>query len=309
MDWTNAAHRWRMFERRKLVTKRDAAPLPDERPSPHVPTLIPTPQWTSSHEPVPEPQPWDGRSPQYVTPSMLMNNSPHHAQESHTPAYLPEQILSGAHLTDPSASLPIPHQYQYVPASFNTFSHPGSIAHSPNPNGYYNPPMHVPAPASGSSQPPVTNTPTCIFNSGQYQSLPSTSDLCAAANPTHNDDSHDYPEIHLPPGLQTAISTSAAQFPEEPRPMLWAYTPASPSSPSSTSSFGSFPSSPASVRSDLPDEDAPTDSAEAGAYHPSEVEETQQPPVPPPLLPPPPRKQRIPERPVRLSSHLPATAE
>ncbi|KAH9891011.1 hypothetical protein C8Q73DRAFT_763833 [Cubamyces lactineus] len=300
-------NRWRMFERRKLVTKRDAAPAPNEGTSSQVPTLTPTPQWTPSHDPVPElQQPWDGRSPQYVTPSMLMNNSPNHAPESRTPAYLPEQILSGAHLTDPSASLPIPHQYQYVPSSFgNALSHPGSFAHSPNPNGYYTPPIHDPPHASGSSQPAI-NPPGCIFNSGQYQSLPSTCDPSAASNRTRNDDDHGQPEIHLPPGLQAAISTSAAQFPEQPRPTLWAYTPASPSSPSSTSSFGSFPSSPASEHSDLPEEDAPTDGAhDPRAYH--EVEETQQPSLPP--QPPPPRKQHRRERPIRLSSLLPATAD
>ncbi|KAI0336158.1 hypothetical protein GY45DRAFT_585147 [Cubamyces sp. BRFM 1775] len=306
-------NRWRMFERRKLVTKRDAAPAPNEgsssASSSQVPTLTPTPQWTPSHNPVPDPQPWDGRSPQYVTPSMLMNNSPNHAQESRTPAYLPEQILSGAHLTDPSASLPIPHQYQYVPSSFgNPLSHPGSVAHSPNPHGYYSPPIHDPPQASGSSQ-PVINPPACIFNSGQYQPLPGTGSPGATANRAHNDDVHGHPETHLPPGLQTALS-AAAQFPEEPRPTLWAYTPASPSSPSSTSSFGSFPSSPTSEHEDLPDDAAPAESAhDPTTYHPNEVEETQPPLPPPPPPPPPPRKHRDPERPARLSSLLPATAD
>lgn len=153
-----------MLERRRTALSREAAPR-GECPS-SAPASSGTPsQWTPTH--AQEQNFWDGRSPQYVTPSVLYQGSPFHSQEAHPTSYSPDQILSGVHLNASPSTSREPPSFQYPPSLSTALSHPNSVTQSPGPHGYYHSAAF--SPGEGPSELPDIDAPGSGTRSGSYE--------------------------------------------------------------------------------------------------------------------------------------------
>ncbi|OSD05897.1 hypothetical protein PYCCODRAFT_1383880 [Trametes coccinea BRFM310] len=293
-------NRWRMLERKRVAASRDNAARGDATAQ----TAASTSQWTPGHAPAQDAQSWDGRSPQYVNPSMLMHNSPAHSQECRTPAYLPEQILSGAHLADCSAAASPAHQpFQYGSSALGGgLSHPGSVAHSPNPHheyyasvGRYSPPV---SPVGG----PTPHAQVRQSSPGEF--VPPGIDAHTVPGTTQH--AVDHRALHLNPdaqGQHESSPSSSASRPRLPDDDGHAVVPDTPASPSAAGSplpaDSRSPSPPAEnggVRSALNDTNG------TRSHYRTDAEKAQ-------LSTASPRRPPNPERPSRLSSLLPATSD
>ncbi|KAI0666343.1 hypothetical protein C8Q78DRAFT_1060895 [Trametes maxima] len=295
-------NRWRMLERKRVASTRE----PAARGEPSSSQLDLAPQWTPGHVSAHDAQSWDGRSPQYIAPSMLFSSSPTHAQESRAAAYLPEEILSGAHLTGMTTSPLEPPQFQYGSSSLSgALSQPGSVAHSPNPHGYY--------PSTGRYSPSqalpqtsdvhtvATDVRSHDYEPGEYDimSISRTSAAQVASVSSQQTDSHR--------GTQPAIcdeETGASHTQGllvEPVLQAISDSPASPSEVGSPLPLDTPPASPIQEECS-PSAAISTDSAHASrSYYRTDAEKAQQPPAQ--------RRPPNPQRPTRLSSLLPATTD
>ncbi|KAI0359049.1 hypothetical protein OH77DRAFT_1575426 [Trametes cingulata] len=292
-------NRWRMLERKRVAANRDG-PAPSEPSS-----LSGQPsQWSPNHDPAQDAQPWDGRSPQYVTPSMLFNSSPNHPPETHTAAYLPEQILSGAHLTGGAASPQHTGQFHYGSSSLSgALSHPGSVAPSPNHHAYYPPgtaysPHHVPEATNA-------GTTTILASVGGYGPVeygPATDSGGSAAHASLSGYRENGHRQGTAPITSQSEDSSASQIPGDPGPLVISDSPASPSPRSSPEPFDTPPCTPPNPETGLPTASVATDGTHTPrSYYRTDAEKAQQMSHP--------RKALNPQRPARLSSLLPATAD
>ncbi|KAI9068020.1 hypothetical protein FKP32DRAFT_1588049 [Trametes sanguinea] len=285
-------NRWRMLERKRAARPRDGA-VPGDTTSQ---AAASTSQWTPGHAPAQDAQSWDGRSPQYVNPSMLMNNSPAHSQECRTPAYLPEQILSGAHLSGSAAGSPAHQPFQYGSSALGGgLSHPGSVAHSPNPHEYY---VSV-----GRYSPPVSPVGAPAAHAQVRQSTPGDfvpSSIVAQTVPGTTQHVVDHRSLPLNPDAQGQHDPSASQSRlsgDDDHPMI-------PDTPASPSAVGS--PLPADSRSTSPNAEnggvytAPNDASGPRSYYRTETEKIQSSIAP---------RRPLNPRPSRLSSLLPATTD
>ena len=285
-----------MLERKRAALSRDATSRgegPSSAPESQASGTANT-QWTPTH--VQDTQFWDGRSPQYVTPSVLYQGSPLHSQESHGTTYSPEQILSGVHLGGSSSGQHDPAPFQYPASSLSTaLSHPSSVAHSPEPHGYYH--SAVFSSNHGSSELSEGNvraqtTQSGTYGSHEYDFMPIDGHHHSSASPESSrpDNGHG---SHSAPANEYARSLDLG-IPPLPVPE----TPASPSLRGTPSP----PVSPAISAVNITDFEASSQSAgptpRRSYYRTDEEKAASQPP---------PRKSI--QRPTRLSSTLPATSE
>ena len=287
-----------MLERRRAALSRDAAPRGE--PSSSVPAPSGTSsQWTPTH--VQEQEFWDGRSPQYVAPSVLYQGSPLHSQESHATSYSPEQILSGAHLTGTSPGHQRePPSFQYTSSSLSAaLSHPSSVTQSPDPHGYYPSatfsPNHAPSGLSDIEAPAAT-TRSGTYGSHDFPFIPI------------HDDNHDHATTESSQHIagHPPSPSPAAEECIEPPDAAAIYDPAVPSdSPASPSQCGS-PSPPGSPtpppgNHTVNDTGAGVDPVYAPRpYYRTDAEKAQSAATP---------RRSNSQRPTRLSSLLPATTE
>ncbi len=295
-------NRWRLLDRRSITLASVSAS--EGAPSSSVPTS--TSQWAPEHGSVQDTPPWDGRSPQYVTPSMLFNSSPNHSQEPHPAAYRPEQILSGAHLASANNSPPHPQLFQYGPSSLGgLLSHPGSVAHSPNPYAYH---------------------PQTTFRSHDHDTSRGSDDNVSAPNRSREYSSGDFEAMALPGSCaihgtpevtqqeDSLQNTSSVSNHEDARPSLprgllcdaglsvaISDSPASPSPVASPLPLDTLPVTPPTEYTGLPSATVPSHSTHAPrCYYRTEAEKAQLAIA---------RKASASQRPTRLSSLLPATTE
>ncbi|KAI0374497.1 hypothetical protein BV20DRAFT_1118498 [Pilatotrama ljubarskyi] len=293
-------NRWRMLERKRVAATRDGQARPEQSPLSAQPG-----QWTPNHDPNQEAQAWDGRSPQYVTPSMLFNSSPNHPPEMHTAAYLPEQILSGAHLAGGATGPQEPGQFQYGSSSLSgASSHPGSAVHSPNPHAYYASahafsPHHIPE-VSGAGA-PTALPQSGGYRSGQYGLVADPGGSAAQASlETYQEDGHRH--AGAAPATPCGGDVFPSRIPGAPGPLVISDSPASPSPRGSPSPLETPPGTPPAQQPSLSSDTVPVGSAnKPTSYYRTEAEKAQQSSVP--------RRASNPQRPTRLSSLLPATAD
>ncbi|KAI0639083.1 hypothetical protein C8Q77DRAFT_1213751 [Trametes polyzona] len=296
-------NRWRMLERKKAAANRGGVAQGD--PSSSTPAI--SSQATASGVSVQDSPPWDGRSPQYVTPSMLFSSSPNHTQEPHTTAYRPDQILSGAHLAGASSTPPHSQQFQYGSSSLSgALSHPSSVAHSPNPHAYY------PVTADLSSTPndsltldarnPLPSsecrqyTPEDFGTVAQLEPIDTQSTL-GATRPENASSNSAFMS-----GDQRTRTALPVHLLSDAGPSVISDSPASPSPVGSPIPLDTPPGSPPIQSSQPSGADAPTDGAHAHkSYYRTDAEKARQASAP--------RKQHGSQRPTRLSSLLPATAD
>ncbi|KAI0651537.1 hypothetical protein C8Q79DRAFT_933915 [Trametes meyenii] len=296
-------NRWRMLERKRVASTREQI----ARGEPSSTQLDSAPQWTPGQVSTQDTQPWDGGSPQYIAPSMLFSSSPTHTQESRAAAYLPEEILSGAHLAGMATSPLEPPQFQFGSSSLSgALSHPGSVAHSPNPHGYYpSPGRYSPSqalPQTSDVHTVATDVGSHDYEPGEYRivSISGTSAGQTASVSSQQLSSHrgTQPATHIE---ETRASHTPGLLVE---PVFQAISdsPASPSEAGSPLPLDTPPASPPIQEEGLPSAAISTDSAPApSSYYRTDVEKAQQPPAP--------RRPPNPQRPTRLSSLLPATTD
>lgn len=293
-------HRWRLLERKRTAATRGAATQ-----DPSSSALGAESQHTSDHVPPQESPPWDGRSPQYVTPSMLFNSSPNHPQESRTPIYRPEQILSGAHLAGASSTPPHSQQYQYGNSLDGASSHSMSIAPSPNHHAYY---PQAPALSSSHVETPLPTrgvTPHApqpsAYTANDYDMMAMPNSF-AAPDP----DIVQQKDVHSDNSFTLQTPQHQASLPLHPLNDLGSSViPESPASPSPVGSpipLSSPPRTPPASHGVLVATDSSADSAHRPkSYYRSDAEKAQQLSAP--------RRAPNHQRPTRLSSLLPATSE
>ncbi|KAI0828359.1 hypothetical protein BC628DRAFT_1365562 [Trametes gibbosa] len=272
-------NRWRMLERKRAAATRGTTAQGD--PLVSAPTT--GSPWTTDPVSSLETPSWDGRSPQYVTPSMLFNSSPNHPQESRTPVYRPEQILSGIHLAGTSGTPPHSQQFHYgLSSTSDQSSHLGSVAHPPNTHAYSSQ-ATILSSSHEEGRLPRTSIIVSVPQSPEYttsgveMAIPSNPVAHTAPEPVQREDPHrDAPSA--PNSLQPE-----AHHPLRPcddlGPSVIADSPASPSPVSSVT--GSAHGSKSYYR---------TDSEKARQYST-------------------PRNAPHSQRPARLSSLLPATSD
>ncbi|RPD81668.1 hypothetical protein L226DRAFT_496659 [Lentinus tigrinus ALCF2SS1-7] len=289
-------NRWRMLERKRAALSRDATSRgegPTSAPEPQAPGTSNS-QWTPTH--VQDPQFWDGRSPQYVTPSVLYQGSPLHSQESHVTTYSPEQILSGVHLSGSLSSQRDATPFQYATSSLSAaLSHPGSVAQSPEPHGYYHSAALSPRHASSGLSEANVPAPTAqsgTYGSHEYEFMP-IEDHHSSTTPesSHHDSghvSHSAPANAYTGPLDIGIP-----------PLPIPDTPASPSLHGSPSPPGSPAVSAGNQIGDPAVSRALADAPPRRSYYRTAEEKA--------ASQPPPRKSI--QRPARLSSNLPATSD
>ncbi|KAI0724224.1 hypothetical protein C8T65DRAFT_637 [Cerioporus squamosus] len=287
-------NRWRMLERKRAALSRDATSRGEGPSTASEPPGTSDSQWTSTH--VQEPQFWDGRSPQYVTPSVLYQGSPLHSQESHGTTYSPEQILSGAHLNGSSSSQRDLPPFQYPTPSLSAALAP--IAQSREPHDYYRSEAYSPGHGRSGLSAVNTSAPTAqsgTYGSHEYEfmSIDDNHHSSTSPEPSHHDSghgSHSAPAIEYTGPLELGIP-----------PLTIPDTPASPSPCGSSSP----PGSPAAYAGNQTDDPAasrvsvdPPDSTRRSYYRTAEEKTASQPPPRPSA-----------QRPARLSSTLPATSD
>ncbi|KAL1951754.1 hypothetical protein VTO73DRAFT_903 [Trametes versicolor] len=295
-------NRWRMLERKRTAAARGSA----AEGAPSSSALDSTSQWVPDQGSVQDTPPWDGRSPQYVTPSMLFNSSPNHSQEPHSAAYRPEQILSGVHLASANNSPSHLQQFHYGSSSLGGVPpHPRSVAHSPNPYAYHPQTTSVSlghdAPRGSRanvSTPGQSGESPC----GDYEpiTIPGST-ICATPEATHQDDHQNTRSIsnrqHVRPSLSPDLLGDAGPA------VAISDSPASPSPVASPLPLDALPATPSTEHTGLSSAAVPSHSTQAPRcnYYRTEAEKAQ--------LTTAPRKASASQRPTRLSSLLPATAD
>ncbi|TFK93537.1 hypothetical protein K466DRAFT_537804 [Polyporus arcularius HHB13444] len=284
-------NRWRMLERKRAALSRDATSRGEGPSSVSEPPGTSSPQWTPTH--VQEPQFWDGRSPQYVTPSVLYQGSPLHPQESHGTTYSPDQILSGVHLNGSSSSQRDPPPFQYsAPSLSAALSHPGSVAESPEPHEYYRSGAY--ASSHGPSGLSEANASAPAAQSGTYGSH--EYDFMTIDDHHHSSTSPEPSHHSSAPANEYAGPLDLGI-----QPLPIPDTPASPSPCGSPSPPGS-PACSAGNQTDGPAASGicvdPPDPPRRSYYRTAEEKVASQPPPRPSI-----------HRPARLSSTLPATSD
>ncbi|KAI0768607.1 hypothetical protein BD413DRAFT_479387 [Trametes elegans] len=290
-------NRWRMLERKRVAAARDTAGRGEASST----TSAPPSQWAPNPTVIQDAQSWDGRSPQYVTPSMLFNSSPSHPQEPQTTAYLPEQILSGVHLTGTTPRSPGAPQLQYGSSSLDgALSHPGPISHSPNRQEFYTPTDSY-SPTTSLSQGTAADGGAHAHSYGtdEYAPMPVSNGGVPHAVPAAYQQQGVEPDTG---GNQPTLSAGTDVVPAGTGPEIISDSPASPSPASPPIPLDTPLNSPPTESAALPLSSAPTDSAHAPRpYYRTEAEKAQQLPAL--------RKVPNTQRPTRLSSLLPATAD
>ncbi|KAI0757323.1 hypothetical protein C8Q80DRAFT_1092893 [Daedaleopsis nitida] len=241
-------NRWRMLERRRTALSREAAPRGDLSSSAPASSGTPsTSQWTPTH--VQEQHFWDGRSPQYVTPSVLYQGSPFHSQEAHSTSYSPDQILSGVHLNGSPSTSRDPPPFQYPSSSLSAvLSHPNSVTQSPDPHGYHHPAAFPPG--QGPSELPDIDVPGSGARSGSYEAHDYHQFISVDNN--HNENSAPEASPHVD-GTISALPASTTEHTGSSDSGVPPSTAIPSDSPASPSYCGSSPpGSPFSSSGDLP---------------------------------------------------------
>ena len=239
---------------------------------------------------------WDGRSPQYVAPSVLYQGSPTHAQESRATAYSPQQILSGAHLNGSASHAQEPPPFQYLST---TPAHSSTVPTSTEAHEYYSgsfSPGHVTPALSDINVPPTSNGPR-PYDPSDYDYMPIDTDHPEESHPGHYQPDASHETSHISPTEKT-LSTAPPGRPDTTVP---SDSPASPSNAGSSSPPGS-PIHPLGTQGpETPNTVAPADSTPVRRpYYRTEEEKARERAAQP---------QRTELRPSRLSSKLPATSE
>lgn len=289
-----------MLERRRAARERDGASRGDASSSIPAPSGTPS-QWTPAH--VQEQEMWDGRSPQYVTPSVLYQGSPLHSQESHGAAYSPEQILSGVHLNGLSTGSQDPPSFHYSSSSLSAaLSHPNSVTQSPDPHGYYQTAGYSPDHVSSVMSDPSGSTPNArprTNESHDYHFMPIGDDQ---NNTTPQSPQHEHVGGHTSTRSPAANGIAGPSIPGVDQ--VSAIPSDSPASPSQCGSA----SPPGSPFTPPGDQEEPNNCTNTGgdpadtprSYYRTDAEKAR-------MVLPPPRSAA--QRPTRLSSNLPATSE